>query len=360
MGDYLDKVGHMSLAVEDPSGLLGSGVGGRERPRLVKVAGRALMASPVFDTYWGFAAERQATFLRRQAGLPGPWTTDPVIRAHRFTNCYRATDRVSQYLIRHVIYAGDQAPGEVVFRVLLFKFFNKIGTWEALESAFGELTLRGFDSERYAEVLAGLAAQGASVYSAAYVMPSPRMGFERKFRNHLALLEYMLRDGLTGKLQRSATMRQAFEVLRGYPGLGDFLAFQYLIDLNYSEVLDFDEMSYVVAGPGARSGLRKVFGLGAVGVERDLIALMADGQEQFLASLGLAFHGLVNRPLQLIDCQNLFCEVDKYARVSHPEISGGTSRHRIKQRYSPAADPPASAFFPPKWDTRVPEVDIYV
>ena len=59
------------------------------------------------------------------------------------------------------------------------------------------------------------------------------------------------------------------------------------------------------------------------------------------------FNDLWGRPLQLIDCQNLFCEVDKYARVAHPEIgSGGPTR--IKQTYS--ADPrPLTLGYPPKW-----------
>jgi hypothetical protein len=44
-----------------------------------------------------------------------------------FTNAYRAADRVSQYLIRNVIYQSD-LPGnadELVFRILLFKLFNR-------------------------------------------------------------------------------------------------------------------------------------------------------------------------------------------------------------------------------------------
>ena len=42
--------------------------------------------------------------MRRLAGSPPPWTDDPVICTHRFTNAYRAADRVSQYLIRYVLY----------------------------------------------------------------------------------------------------------------------------------------------------------------------------------------------------------------------------------------------------------------
>jgi hypothetical protein len=75
---------------------------------------------------------------------------------------------------------------------------------------------------------------------------------------------------------------------------------------------------------------------------------MADTQDQHFARLGLRFDGLRGRPLQLVDCQNLFCEVDKYARVVHPGVAGISGRTRIKQGYR--FDPsPVTAWFPPKW-----------
>src|SRR4051812_21737164 len=36
--------------------------------------GRVLKTTPVFDTYWRFAAKRQDVFMRRISGAPGPWT----------------------------------------------------------------------------------------------------------------------------------------------------------------------------------------------------------------------------------------------------------------------------------------------
>src|SRR5216684_2084624 len=82
-------------------------------------ATKALQTTAVFDTYWRFAAERQEIFFRRVSGVAAPWTADPILRSYRFTNVYRAADRVSQYLIRKVIYGGDQSEEEVFFRVLL-------------------------------------------------------------------------------------------------------------------------------------------------------------------------------------------------------------------------------------------------
>lgn len=145
---------------------------------------RLLKATPVFDTYWRFAAKRQDLFMRRITGSPLPWTDDPILATHRFTNAYRAADRVSQYLIRRVLYEGAQRVEETFFRALLFKFFNRIETWEELVGRLGTPAWKSFNFERYASVLDSMIARGESIYSAAYIMPSPNFGSARKHRKH--------------------------------------------------------------------------------------------------------------------------------------------------------------------------------
>jgi hypothetical protein len=315
----------------------------------VEIAGQPTAVTPVFDTYWRFAAARQHIYEARQAGRPGPWTADSILRQHRFTNCYRAADRVSQFLISKVAYSGPQAPEDIVFRILLFKLFNKVSTWCLLERRFGEISWRAADLVAFDEVLSKAFASGERLYSAAYVVPPPRLGGTRKHSNHLRLLRLMMEDGVHGKLASSRTMADAFEVLRSYPAIGDFLAYQFLIDINYSEALDFNESEFVVPGPGARDGIRKCFGPAASGLEAEVIRYMVDSQEEHFDRLGLPFNGLRGRRLQLIDCQNLFCEVDKYARVAHPDVRGISGRTRIKQKYAPDVSP-LTAWFPPKWN----------
>lgn len=308
--------------------------------------------SEVYESYWRFAAERQAVFFRRARGEMRPWTDNPVLAIYKFTNAYRASDRVSQYLIRHVIYRDDlpSSPREVFFRILLFKLFNKIETWELLERALGPITFEDYRFAAYDGVLTRAMQAGRRIYSAAYIMPPGSHAFGRsaKHQNHLLLLERMMADRLAERLAQIRTMQEGFEKLRAYPTIGDFLAYQFITDINYSELTDFSEMDFVVPGPGARDGLRKCFvdpgGLN----EPELIRLMADLQEQEFERLGLDFQSLWGRRLQLIDCQNLFCEVDKYARVAHPQIAGKTGRVRIKQKFEPIPKP-IDFFYPPKW-----------
>lgn len=325
------------------------------RLRKIKLpSGRTLTATPVFDSYWRFACLRQEAFMRRVRKDPPPWSDDPVIAAHRFTNVYRASDRVSQFLIREVQNDAEHSAEDLFFRTMLFKLFNRISTWEQLDGSLGGVRWKAFSQARAEAVLDRLMAKHETVYSAAYIMPSPAFGAVRKHANHLRLLARMMEDNVAERVESAKKMEDVFKLLRGYPSLGDFLAFQLTIDLNYSKLTKFSEMEFVVAGPGAHDGISKCFsdvdGLTAA----DVIKAVAELAESEFKRLGLNFENLWGRDLQLIDCQNLFCEVGKYARIVHPEFAGESGRTRIKQRFTAEVRHLPDQMYPPKWLLSVP------
>ena len=319
-----------------------------QMPHVVRLS--PAKSTTVYDTYWRFAVERQEMFFHRVEGCSAPWTSDPILARYRFTNAYRASDRVSQHLIRRVIYEGVQSSEEIFFRTILFKIFNRIETWQLLKEAVGEVAYGSYSFDTYDHVLTQALAAGRAIYSAAYIMPSAGrvFGHSRKHRNHLKLIERMIADEAPQRIADANTMQDAFSTLRSYPSIGDFLAYQFVIDLNYSEVINFSEMDFVVPGPGALDGIRKCFSdLGGL-TEADLIRVVTERQEAEFERLGLRFRNLWGRRLQLVDCQNLFCEVSKYARLKHPEFKGIGNRSRIKQLYRPTTDP-VQYWYPPKW-----------
>jgi hypothetical protein len=315
----------------------------------------SLNARPIFDTYWRFAVERQAIFHRRLANPIGPWTHDVILRSYRFTNAYRASDRVSQYLIREVQYRSDrsQSPRELFFRTLLFKIFNRIETWEEIERQAGPVVWDKADLDAIARVLSSMMQRGISIYSAAYIMPTPRFGRNRKHENHLVLLARMMQDRLPDLLERAKSLRQVYEALLAYPGIGPFLAFQYTIDLNYSAMLNFSESDFVVAGPGALDGIAKCFERIGKAAPEDVIYWTVERQDAEFARLSLKFQDLFGRPLQPIDCQNIYCEIAKYGRVSRPELAGVSGRRRIKQKFHRNPRPLRPLMYPPKWGLAV-------
>ena len=304
-----------------------------------------------YDAWWWFAYERQRIYYRRLDGKPAPWTMDRTLTHYRFTNAYRAADRVSQYLIRQVICRDDlpKDPNEVVFRIILFKLFNRIETWDAMTRALGAVTLADSPFERIDEILTAELEAGRQIYSAAYIMPTSRSDAAgRKHQAHLALLRQMMADQLGDRLAATTSMQAGFDLLRAYPMIGDFLAYQFITDINYSNVVDYPEDEFVAAGPGAREGLRKCFADSGGRSDEYLIQMMMNQQDTEFARLGLDFRNLFGRPLQLIDCQNLFCELSKYARVRFPALTPPGGRARIKQKYQPAGNI-ERPFFPPKW-----------
>lgn len=307
--------------------------------------------SVVFDTYWRFAVKRQEAFFARLSGFDGPWSDDPIIQTYKFTNAYRASDRVSQYLIKNVIYSGDWSDTDSVLRILLFKLFNKIETWELLESQFGEISSKTFDVDKYSFVLDAAMAAGGRIYSAAYIMPSgsrKKYGQIKKHHFHLLLINDLIKNGFPQKMSSVRSMREGYELLLNIESVGKFLAYQFITDLNYSELINFKESDFVVPGPGALDGIKKSFvTLGDYSPE-DVIHMMFDEQEEHFQRLDLDFNSLWGRPLQLIDCQNLFCEVDKYSRVAHPDVAGISGRTRIKQTFKPR-NKDLRAWYPPKW-----------
>lgn len=332
------------------------------RSREISINGVVLKTTPAFDAYWYFATARQDIFHERVSGV-GKITnfpTDEILRSYRFTNAYRASDRVSQYLIQDVILKHQEtlSDDDLFFRILLFKLFNKIETWEAINNHFRSITLANFDFDECDRLLSDRQNAGFRNYSAAYIMPSAGsvFGHKRKHSNHLALIRWMLEQRFPSSLRGMTTMSKGYDLMLSAPSLGPFLAYQFITDINYSSLTSFSEMEFVVAGPGAHDGISKCFETTDGVSAEEIIKYMAENQSAYFSELGHEFNDLWGRPLQLIDCQNLFCEISKYTRVAFPEIQGVAGRTRIKQKYQSSRRSDFSPRYPSKWGIVVPSI----
>ena len=281
----------------------------------------------IYDTYWITAAQRQEIFF-------GKATADSIFQIYKFCNVYRASDRVSQFLIRNVIYKHDYGPEDTLFRIFLFRLLNKTETWTNLESRLGEINFKNFDFDRYAKIFETLP---RPIYGNAFILCANKaFGYDQKHLNHLALLKSINWQDLI----KAKSLQELFYKLRDYPLIGHFMAYQIAIDFNYSEVFDFDEDDFTVAGPGAIRGINKCFSdLGGKSYEY-VISYMVNEQRNH------NFKNLWGRPMHAIDCQGWFCETDKYCRVKYPHLK--SNRTKIKTIYRPTKSR-IHYFYPPKW-----------
>lgn len=299
--------------------------------------------------YFYFIQERMNIFWRRCENNSF-LTDDPILKEYKFTNVYRACDRVSQYLIRNVIYKNldRYSPEDVMLRILVFKVFNRIETWEYL-SQLTDITVASFNVEKLSKALTKRQVS-TPIFSNAYMMTGCYSGYGGINTKHQVWLqmikeEFIEKQGLK-KVLEAKSMSEVYNQLRNYPLIGDFLAYQYTIDFNYSPYLNFDEDSFVKAGVGAVRGIKKCF-ISHGNDYEDAIYYIHEHFEELQERYGYTeFRPLPGRKPKLIDLQNCFCETDKYLRAKMPELKVGNVR--IKQHYKPSAEG-IDYYFPEKW-----------
>ncbi len=197
-------------------------------PKVITIDGQKCKPTLILDTFFVFVAKRYRVHRNRLAGRPQPWTDDPILQQYPFTNVFRVLDRVTQYILRNVIETGDRSLEEQCFRVMLFRSFNKIETWEALTEHFGELTWRDFDLNAYEKVLLDRMNNGVALYGPAYILPSAKLGGQSNASNHLRLIQLMMEEDLLGQLQQLHHLKDAHGRISLFPGMGDFMALQYV------------------------------------------------------------------------------------------------------------------------------------
>jgi hypothetical protein len=304
----------------------------------------------IYPLYWTFASRRQAAFEKRVYGAPAPWTDDAIIKRFKFCNVFRAADRVSQYMIREVACAPKTiTPSDRLFQIVAFRTFSRQSTWDGLRHRLGRTpTLEDLASGGLERALDDVKSEHGGLYTGAFILCATKaFGFDEKHRNHVALFKHMfLKEDAASRILNSTSFEQIVRLLETFPLTGPFMSYQIAVDLNYSDLVSFDEDDYTQAGPGALRGLKKAFTSLGDYSPSDVIKWMVDRQEMEFQRLGLPFSGLWGRRLHAIDCQGLFCELDKYCREAAPDLV--SARSRIKARFTPSAEP-LPLFFPPKW-----------
>lgn len=304
----------------------------------------------IYDIYWYFASERQRIFEKRTRGEAQPWTDDPILGKYKFCNVFRVTDRVSQYMIRNVCYHDEPCTHEDrLFQIVAFRMFSKIETWESVHEFLGRYPLLDDLADgSFTRALEYANNTNGGLYTHAFILcAADAYGQGRKYLNHVELFRHMfLADALGEKLLVAQTLREVYDLLHAYPLMGDFMSYQIAIDLNYSDNIHFSENDFTQAGPGALRGMKKMFTDFGDYTPSEIILWMVANQEEEFKRLNLPFNGLFGRPLHAIDCQGLFCEMDKYCREAVPELT--SARKKIKTKYDMPREP-MELFLPPKW-----------
>lgn len=307
----------------------------------------------VLKYYFYFMQERMNMFWNRCEDK-WPLTHDSILSKYKFTNVYRACDRVSQYLIGNVIYNNIDryTPKDVLLRILVFKIFNKPETWEYLIDEYGDIKEYNFDVKKISELLTERH-KTTPIFNNAYMMTGSHSRYNHiktKHEKWLTMVQEEIIDGhVLDEVLEAKSLEDVYNKLRKCSFLGDFLAYQYTIDLNYSPYINFSENSFVRAGIGAIRGIKKCFSSYGNCYE-DAIVYVKEHIDELQVKYGYdKFKPLPGHEPTLLDLQNCFCETDKYLRERMPQLQ--VDNVRIKQKYK-ESDKPLLFVFPDKWNVK--------
>ena len=306
-----------------------------------------------FKYYFYFMQERMEIFHNQCANNHNFKTKDTILSEYKFTNVYRACDRVSQYLISEIIDFKNRNMSDldIALNIILFKVFNNIQTWEYLKKKYGNISVKNFNYKRISLLLTERKDDNIVIFNGAYIMTASSHKYQHHVYKHERWLNMINKEIINerklDKLLESQSMSEVYNILKSCTFIGPFLAYQYAIDLNYSNVINFSENSFVKAGIGAIRGIKKCFIDTNNKSYEYIIQHTHENIEKYSERYGRSFDNLFGREPKLIDLQNCFCETDKYLRVKKPELN--INNTRIKQKYKKNKSV-INYMFPEKWN----------
>ncbi len=95
---------------------------------------RGLQLDDPIRAFFAWCRERESIRLKREAGLPPPWSADPIFQQGRFLNVFREDDKGSQAVIRFVGRTGKSVP-ELLHALFFARWCNLHSTLDRLEPA---------------------------------------------------------------------------------------------------------------------------------------------------------------------------------------------------------------------------------
>jgi hypothetical protein len=296
---------------------------------------------PPLERLLHWITERESVRQKRRAGLPPPWTEDPILREYRFTNVRRMDDKVSRWLMDNW-YTPNRGNANMLPACALARYFNSPPTLEAI--GFPDR----WDPGRVKAVLAELKASGVQVFNAAYIIPPPGGAPDKATAVIDCIVQPLVDDPPTID---TSSMERTHAALMERDGFGSFLAGQVVADLRWAvEGVWADQESWAPQGPGSTRGLNRLLG-------RHPGAGMFGGEfrEQFsrvLAEVRKRLPPDLAGRVEAMDVQGTLCELSKYEKALWNEgtpkqrYGGGRLEAKPAPVTVPAAPPPA----PPEAD----------
>lgn len=271
------------------------------------------------DDLAAFIFERESIRVKKERGLPKPWTEDKILQRHRFCNIRREDDAVTRWIAQHwrTPYEND---ANIWFLMLVARLVN----WpDTLDELTDKLIFQGRvrwhnGGTGFVSVLHARRAMGEKVYGGAYIVSTN--GIAKDKAQYLA--DQVLSPLWAGRdrfysrtLGHMSSLKDLYEAFLPFNGMAGFMSAQVVADVKYTapyrEVRDWYD--FAASGPGSRRGMNRM-------MHRKVDATWPretwnHALYELAAQMAKLFKARNMERLHNQDLQNCLCEFDKYERT---------------------------------------------
>jgi hypothetical protein len=277
--------------------------------------------------FFNFMKERHAIYVRKQSGLPFPWTEDPILQKYKFCNVFRELDTGTIWCREHI-----REPYE--FAVQLFfniAAYRSVNSWETWEEVYTQERIRAghsFIVEYRAEVINKILKKrrdrGERIFTNAHMLTGVG-GVDKIDMYTNKTFQFMWDNRKELEPKSDDTLQIAFNRLidAKIPAIGKFLAYEIITDLRHTRYLENADDIYTWAntGNGARRGVMRVF-FGKL-IDTKLSDDYCLERMKFLLDISREYLNPAFPVLEMRDIEHTLCEFDKYERT---RLGEGTPR----------------------------------
>jgi hypothetical protein len=207
-----------------------------------------------FKEFFDLAFERQRIYCFKTMGVEKPWTRDPLLQKGFFCNVFRKLDKTTKWIEKYV---NEPYKHKKNFwkTAIMARMISYIPTLEILKN---HNCLYG-NWEEAKDILHDIAEMEGTVFSGAFKINAGGFG------NKIDYLCYLLEE-IEKKYPDfderivCGTLEYLHKILKGFPCIGDSMAYEYVIDFTYTYKKDSSDIhTWCVLGTGAKRGLNRLF-----------------------------------------------------------------------------------------------------
>lgn len=259
--------------------------------------------------YW--IEEREAIRVKKEIGMPKPWSKDPVFQTTYFTNVHREDDKVTKWIAEHWRKTVGKGHHNIIPALVIARMFNLPSHLALLPYWWNYERWHGW-SVMAKSITKGIRSSGGKLFNGAYLITTcgkkmDKVDYVYEVAQEVANAE-IWGDG------QPETCDYTAHLLTCFNGIGTFLAGQIVADLKntpgHALETAVDRESWCAPGPGSLRGLRRV-----EGHQRTSAATFL--REATILYGTVASH--ISFYFDMQDFQNCLCEFDKYVRVKYGE-----------------------------------------